>query len=697
MGVLKCDCSSASAFLEKDGITWPSEWYAEYRIAFPAATLAALAGLGTGNVFAASFWEIDDSGGSSVIYNSIGNPEVWSAAGVNSPAELFAFGTAYKTRLGVFVADTWNTVKIHFDGTSFNYTINGSAVAGLSDTPGGVFDSFYVGGRFSAIVSGAVYYMDGIKIGTTDGGTDIFADDFESDLSGWDDVVGASSIVADPGFDEGTGSGFDETGSDTTTFSAAVRVGVAFNDGALEPNPTWTYLTDTNSLVASYVIDRGRQFEFDKTDGGTARVSINDREGLLDPTNSSGPYYGLLEPLLQIRLELWNPVTLDYHTRFRGWIESYDYTVEPFTHQNAAGDTVGVTRLQIDCVDIFEILTAIEMQPDGTFGDPPPSTPVDVRGNIYFPNEDAQTRISGVLTNAGIDPAFYVVFTLNVNMQASVYSPSENPLQVVQDAADAEFPTVSNVYTDRFGRLAVHGRLAKFDPDGVAAGASAGAWDFHRWKAGDGKAVSSSPTDTAHIRTFAYNRGLDKIINSALCTPNGIDDTNKTTVTGADIADEYVNDPTSIGQFGYRSWSAENLLIGAPSGELLTASGAGLLTGNSAMDECLAYTTYIVENYKQARNRVTDISFRSMRPTAEGAAANWDMLCKADISDVVEVTVRGPGNSPTEYIFNGEEFFIEGIHEEATPLAPDYANVTLRLDLSPKAYFPIGGGGGVGG
>lgn len=454
------------------------------------------------------------------------------------------------------------------------------------------------------------------------------------------------------------------------TFDGPVRVGVAFDDVALEPSPTWTYLTSGSSRVASYSIDRGRQFEFDKTDAGTATVHVNDRDGTLDPTNSAGAYYGKIEPLLQIILDLWNPVLLEYQTRFRGWIEDFDYFVEPFTHQDADDNTVGLTRLEIRCVDIFAILTAIEMQPDGTFGD---AVPAASEGNVFFDNNDAQGRIDQVLGNAGIPTAFYVSFTLNVNMLESVYSPSENVLQVVQDAADAEFPTVSNVYTDRFGRLAIHGRLAKFDPAGTAAGASAGAWDFTHWKAGDGQAVAASPTDTAHIRSFSYTRGLSMIRNSALCTPNGVD--------SADISSQYVSDATSIGKYGIRSWSAENLFV-----------DNGILTGNTGPQECLAFATFIVNNYKTPRNRITEISFKSIRPDAEGAEANWDLLCRADISDLMDVTIRGPGDASGSYIFNAESFFIEGVHEQATPAAGDYAAVTLSLDLSPQAYFTDGSG-----
>ena len=61
-------------------------------------------------------------------------------------------------------------------------------------------------------------------------------------------------------------------------------------------------------------------------------------------------------------------------------------------------------------------------------------------------------------------------------------------MTAIQDAVDAEFPAVGNVYGDRLGRLCVHGRYARFDP--VATAAATAGWDFHDWKAGDGAAVA---------------------------------------------------------------------------------------------------------------------------------------------------------------------------------------------------------------
>lgn len=462
--------------------------------------------------------------------------------------------------------------------------------------------------------------------------------------------------------------------------AGGVRVGVAFNDAALEPSPTWTYLTATNSLVASYEINRGRRQEFDRTETGSAIIQISDRDGVLDPTNAAGPYYGLIDTHLQVKVELLNPVTDEWQIRFRGHIHEYNYDVYNGTYRDENGDAVGVTRLELECYDLFAILTAIEMQPDlvsgaPAFGDQPP---LGAEGQIFFDNATVQDRIVQVLGNAGIPTSMYVVFTGNVYCAESTYAPSDNVLQVVQDAADAEFPTVSNCYCDRQGRFVFHGRLAKFDPEGTAASASAGAWDFNDWNVGDETAVLASITDTAQIRQFSYNEGVSFIRNYALCTPQGLED--------SDVPDQISRDDTSIGQRGYCSWSAENLLIAAPTGNPVTNTGASTLTGNSAKDECALYALFITSNYAEPRTRINQIAFKAMHPSSAKAAANWDFVTRADIGDRINVTIGLPGGG----LFNAEPFFIEGIRETVTPLNADYAAVTLELDTSPQAWFTAG-------
>lgn len=433
---------------------------------------------------------------------------------------------------------------------------------------------------------------------------------------------------------------------------------IAFDAATLDPSPTWTRIDSYPHLVTSYTIDRGRQYELDRTDTGRATVTISDKDGILDPTNPFGPFWDSgsastkIRPLLQATIGRRNPMTGDWVTRYRGFIEELDYTFDPSQRFN---------QLQIGLVDIFEILSAVEMLP-GAFGDtPPPGS----EGQVFFDNANMDDRILQVLTNAGIPSAFYVVFSGNVFLYESTYSPAESAMTAIQEAADAEFPGVSNVYTDRKGRLAVHGRLAKFDPAGVLAGLSDPTqWPWRHWQAGDGAAVNLSPSNTAHLRQFAFNRGLSKVINNGIATPLGIAD--------ADVAGQMVTDTTSIAKYGIRSWSAQNLL-----------TKTGLIDSSDALTETKRFATYYVNNYKAPQNRITQIGFRTMSPIQVGAAATWDLLSNVDIADQVDVTVGSPGGGG----FILEPFYVEGVHEQVQPLNTDYDDVTLTLDLSPKAFY----------
>jgi len=458
----------------------------------------------------------------------------------------------------------------------------------------------------------------------------------------------------------------------------SARVSVAFNDATLEPAPTWTELDAYPSLVASYTIDRGRQYELDRCDTGRATVTINDTEGILDPTNPAAAL-PRLDPLVQVRLMRRNPVTGVWSTRFRGFVEEMNYEFDPSQRVN---------RLTVELVDIFEIIAAIEMLP-GTFGDPPPS---DSAGQVFFddtpnvpPPYGMQTRVWQVLDNAGIDvDTWSNVFSGNVSLHEAIYSAGESAMTAIQDACDAEFPSVGNVYGDRLGRLAVHGRYARFDPVGTAA-ATPG-WDFHDWKAGDAAAVHASPTDTAHIRTFGMNRGLSKIVNQGLAIPIGDENGNK--IPDDAIEGQRVDADGSIALYGIRPWSAQGLL-----------TKYGITDALGALDECQRFAEYYVSNYKAVKTvggvdqrhpiyRVPAIGFRSMHPDALGAEANWAFLCTCDIADRVTVTVGSPGGGgfPVAGEPLASQHLIEGVHEEARPLQAGYDDVTLTLDLSPFAY-----------
>lgn len=440
--------------------------------------------------------------------------------------------------------------------------------------------------------------------------------------------------------------------------AGGVKVEISFDDGALEPSPTWEDVTALKAnLVAGYDFERGRAFELDYTDTGSYSITIKDPSGILDATNSFSPLAGLIEPDLQIRASIWNPVAAEWQVRMRGWIESYDYDLDPSQQ---------IGYLKISCYDIFALLSLVEMFP-GEFGDPPPATEA-AGGEIFFDNADFKTRIDQVGANAlGATAwdAFSVVFTGNVSLLEHVLSVGETPMAVIQAACDGEFPGVSNVYPDRYGRLAAHGRLAKFDPEGTSGDAGPDAWDWHDWKIGDDAAAAATPGIYARMAApFSWNRGRDKIVNYASAWPKDIADTAKEAQT--------VKDTVSIGIRGFQPWSKENLL-----------TERGILTGNSGADECKAFGQFYVNNYAEPRNRITALTLKTVRPSHPTAEQTWEMLSKVDIADRVNVTVGHAGGGG----FNLEPFFVEGIRETASPATGEYAMVEQSFDVSPAAYF----------
>jgi hypothetical protein len=433
---------------------------------------------------------------------------------------------------------------------------------------------------------------------------------------------------------------------------------LAFDDPATEPYPEWTRLDDVYpNLITSYTIDRGRQDELQRTDTGRATVAIADVDGVLDPTNVDGPYWNKIKPGMQACLGRLNPVTDEWKQRFRGFVDELVYQVDP---------SQKVNRLVISLVDQFDRLGRAELQP-GQAGSFPPA---GSEGQVYYPSQRVEDRIVQALSDYGLPGPFRAILPGGVTLWGQVYSAGESPLAVCQEAADGDFPNVSNLLCDRRGRVAFRSRRARFFPDDVAAD-SGGLWEYNTWKVGDGAAVNASPTDTAQIRSFGFSRSIPKVINSAVATQAGEQDEL--------IGGLLVANAESIAQNGVCSWSATNLLTYSTNSAL-----EGPFPEPDGRAECQRFAIYYLENYKfPDHDRVQEIAFRSMRPDDARAAANWELLNGVDIGDLVTLTLTLPGGGGWDSV----DYFVEGVHEEVQPLQPGYDDVTLRLDLSPRALY----------
>lgn len=442
------------------------------------------------------------------------------------------------------------------------------------------------------------------------------------------------------------------------------RILIAPDDGPLVASPTWVRIDDTDNLVANIEIDRGRQSEQEQTDTGTMTVQLNDTTGLFDPANTLSSWFGKLDGR-QILCQVYDPTTSTWESQFRGLIDYATFDVNPATGPD--GKPI-VANVQLECVDIFDYLAGLQMV---AAIDPATSNPyfgdaisdgvivyAQTAGNI-------DDRMIQALTEAGIDPSMYVVFTMNVSGAEAKYDPGDTTLQVLRDCADAELPMIANIYVDRQGRFCAHGRYARFDPDDVAAGASAGAWDFTRWKAGDGAAIALD-SERAQIRVLSFSRGRRDVVNAACAWPQGL--------AQSEVPDNTYVDSTSWDTFGAHPLPPlENLLI-----------AAGTTTGNTAKAECALYAELYVKNMKDPLEVIRTLTVKAIRPDDARAAATWPLLTKADISDIVNLSV---GYSGTDGVgIQDTDYYIEGVHKQIVPLNPTHDYVEVTYDVSPAVW-----------
>lgn len=427
---------------------------------------------------------------------------------------------------------------------------------------------------------------------------------------------------------------------------APIGVVIAFDDPWDAVNPTWTRIDDPNAvdLVTGWSIDRGRSYELDKTATGSATVRIIDLNGLLDPTNSTSPYYGKIEPRKQAAIILQNPANGAWTMVFRGFIDGWNYTVDVSEKYMTA---------EIDLVDALEFFSTVEVIP-AQHGIAPPAGS-GVQGDVLYAAQQVDDRIRAALADAQWPDGYSVIFSGNVAVQDTVYAPRTQILSVIQDAADAEWPGVANFYIAKTGEPTFHGRLARFNPSayGIAA-----------WKCGDLTAYTGDST-RAVISGLQFSRDLPHVINSGLATPQGIRD--------EDIAGQVSNNTGSIATYGTRTWSAENLI---------TLHGDETGTPD-ALTETAKFSQYYPANYGSPRNRISQVTFRPLDPSSAMGLTTWTLMCDVEIGDTITVTVTHPGGGG----FNEEPFFVEGIHYDARPMNATNPEVTVTLDLSPQGYF----------
>jgi hypothetical protein len=104
-------------------------------------------------------------------------------------------------------------------------------------------------------------------------------------------------------------------------------------------------IVDVSNVVDTIQTNRGRNPQADQFQTGTLTMRIVDQNGDFNPQNTSGPYYGLLDPMRKVQITATYASTT--YPIFSGFITSYTTT----TPKNADE----VTYTTITAVDAFRL------------------------------------------------------------------------------------------------------------------------------------------------------------------------------------------------------------------------------------------------------------------------------------------------------------------------------------------------------
>lgn len=436
--------------------------------------------------------------------------------------------------------------------------------------------------------------------------------------------------------------------------TGTVAVYLAPDDLVLAPTPDWERI-DTTYSVRLVTIDRGRENEMSKTGVGTASVELIDRTGDFDPTNTSGAFYGRLTtgkpmgPPVQAYITLTDTDSTEW-ILFRGYISRLSWSL----YQNEQHANV-----TLDLVDALALLAAAEMAPDGSFGD------AVEEGNIIFEedtNTDAvKTRMDNVLDQLGWASGMRTINTGNVSLQRTVYAPRSTVLQVLQDAADAEFPFVANIYVGgprNPGNIVFYGRYARFNPSDPS-------YDIQTWLAGDDTEAEATASTVRLSPPLVASLDDVNLYTSAYATPQDSEGAHD-----ADFALQYVTDATARVRQGLRTWTAENLA---------TFGGEG---SSTALEETKLFAEYVKDNFAYPAVRVGPLTVKSRDPTSLRGVATWTLLTQVEISDRLHIATTHAGGGGFDY-----DSYVEGLHYVLRPGGGGMAYVELTLDVSPASFY----------
>lgn len=130
---------------------------------------------------------------------------------------------------------------------------------------------------------------------------------------------------------------------------ATLKVEIGFSANPLDALSTITW-TDVTQWVRSISTRRGRNYQAERMEAGTATVVLDNRDRRFDPEHTTGPYYPNVKPWRRIRISGVHSATT--YNQFVGYVESWP--------PDWPGQTDATVTLS--CVDAFALFALHKLE-----------------------------------------------------------------------------------------------------------------------------------------------------------------------------------------------------------------------------------------------------------------------------------------------------------------------------------------------
>jgi hypothetical protein len=207
-------------------------------------------------------------------------------------------------------------------------------------------------------------------------------------------------------------------------------VRIAFATDPFDAVPTWTIITQD---VISMHIKRGRQYELDRFEAGTATLILKNIHGFYWPDNSSSPYHDNLDIGKRVNIRAtYGATTYDLYTGFVEWWKP--------SWLSSSGGLIPV--MQVHCADLLALLSRKKLNDAGGYAEELSGTRID---NVL----DTLGWLGGSDLDAGQQSMQATGALANVNAMSHIQKVCESELSLFYIAGDGDAQ-----YEDRSHRTA---------------------------------------------------------------------------------------------------------------------------------------------------------------------------------------------------------------------------------------------------